>query len=55
MSVDHDIVITRQKIYVWKYDTLVFAVFYVRYQRHRYKCVYYDSWIASNGRRRLCL
>ena len=29
MSVDHDIVMTRQKIYMWKYDTLVFAVFYV--------------------------
>jgi len=39
MSVDHDIVMTRQKIYMWKYDTLVFAVFYVRYQRRHYKCV----------------
>jgi len=42
MSVDYDIVMTRQKIYMiymWKYDTLVFAVFYVLYQCHRYKCV----------------
>jgi len=39
MSVDHDIVMTRQEIYMRKYDTLVFAVFYVLYQRHRYKRV----------------
>jgi len=38
MSVDHDIVMTSQEIEMWKYDTLAFAVFYVRYQRHRYKC-----------------
>ena len=32
MSTYHDIVTMRQKIYMWKYDTLVFAVFYVQYQ-----------------------
>ena len=39
MSAGYDIVMTRQEIYMWKYDTLVFAVFYVRYEFHRYKCV----------------
>jgi len=31
--------VTRQENYMWKYDALVFAVFYIGYQRHCYKCV----------------
>jgi len=40
MSWSTDIVTTTSKIYVWKYDKLAFAVFYVRYHCHRYKCVW---------------
>jgi len=38
-----DIATTRSKIYMWKYDTLVFAVFYVRYKRRRYKSLQVTS------------